>query len=75
MALDNPQKNKMVQTPPAKKGYHFPATFEYLAEFIEATNIDEATEIYHRIKRLINAPVQSTASAVAEEQSEEKEVQ
>jgi hypothetical protein len=49
--LDKPSQNKMISTPPAKKAFHFPATTEYLAEYIEAETIQEAEAIYHQIKR------------------------
>lgn len=72
MALDEPAKNKMVTTPPAKKGFHFAATAEYLAEFIEAETIAEAETIYQKVKRLIGqpapaAPVTPPAPAAAEQ--------
>jgi hypothetical protein len=62
MALDAPDQNKMMTAPPAKKGYHFAATADYLAEYIEAATIEEAAVIYHKVKRLIEpaavAPVE-----------------
>jgi hypothetical protein len=72
MSLDEPQKNKMLQAPPAKKGFHFSATTEHFAEFIEAETIEEATAIYHRVKRLINpAPAASSTPPAAELKAEE----
>ena len=56
MSLDNPPKNKMMTAPPAKKEYHFAPTAEHLAEVVYAHTIEEAEEIYHRVKRLINPP-------------------
>lgn len=44
---------------PEKKGFHFPASFEHFAEYIEAETIEAATEIYHKTKRPIN-PIQAT---------------
>jgi hypothetical protein len=61
--LDFPAKNKMVIAPEIKKGFHFASDGLHLAEFIEAATIEEATELYHRIKRLISPPEQSTAPA------------
>ncbi len=71
MSLDAPINNKMVQTPPAKKGYHFAGDGKHFAEFIEAETIEEATAVYHKTKRLlfpsaeaVPAPIeQSTAPA------------
>jgi len=48
--LDAPKQNKMMTTPPAKKGFHFASHGLYLAEFVEAEAIEEATAIYHQIK-------------------------
>lgn len=62
MSLDAPQ-NKMMTAPPAKKGYHFAATAEYLAEFIEAETIQEAEALYHKVKRLIVPPAAEPAPA------------
>jgi hypothetical protein len=62
MSLDQPQKNKMMQTPPVKKGFHFASDDFYYAEFIEAEAIEEATAMYHKIKRLISA-ASTTASS------------
>lgn len=60
----------MIQTPPAKKGFHFAATAEYLAEYIEADTLAEAEAIYQKIKRSVpGSPAQSTA-AVDEEQKQ-----
>jgi hypothetical protein len=55
----------MISTPPAKKGFHFPATFEYLAEFIEAETIREAEMIYHQIKKPVGGIVQEPAPSEA----------
>lgn len=70
-------QNKMIQTPPAQKGWHFPSDGAHFAEFIEAETIQEATAIYHTVKRLLptsskpqvptGAPAQSTALAEPEE--------
>jgi hypothetical protein len=74
MALDNPLSNKMIQTPPAKKGFHFAATVEHLAEFIEAETIQEAEAIYQKIKRAVGGTVEISdasepAPSTAPEQS------
>ena len=54
MSLDETQiSNKMIQTPPAKKGWHFAGDGTHFAEFIEAETIEEATAIYHKTKRLL----------------------
>lgn len=58
MSLDAPQNNKMVTKPPAKKGFHFAATGEYQAVFIEATTIEEAEQIYQKVKRPISQPAE-----------------
>lgn len=63
MALDNPPKNKMMTTPPAKKEYHFAATAEYYAELVYAETIQEAEAIYHKVKRPFAMPEQSTVAS------------
>lgn len=70
MSLDFPQQNKMVQNPPAKKGFHFPATLERAAEYIEAETIAEAEAIYHRIREATapDAPA-PTVPPTAQQQS------
>ena len=68
MSFDSPAKNKMIQTPPEKKEYHFAATAEHYAEVILAATIEEAEEIYHRIKRPIQPSEQSTATPQKEEE-------
>jgi hypothetical protein len=86
MALDKSTiQNKMVQAPPAKKGFHFASDGLHYAEYIEAATLEEATEFYHNIKKLIFPVAGGTVSAAVEvkEQStatvvpepEEKEVQ
>jgi uncharacterized SAM-binding protein YcdF (DUF218 family) len=77
MSLDAPHKNKMMQAAPAKKGFHFASDGIHLAEFIEAASIEEAAEIYQRIKRPIiiftgGTEQQSTADSA---KPEEKAVQ
>jgi hypothetical protein len=71
MSLDQPQKNKMMTAPPAKKEFHFPATPEHLAEVVYADTIEEATETYHKVKRFINPPAQSTAPGAKEDEGVE----
>ena len=39
MSLDAPQQNKMMTTPPMKKGYHFAGDGIHFAEFIEAETV------------------------------------
>jgi hypothetical protein len=55
MSVDGPATDKMMKTPPAKKGFHFAPTAEYFALFIEAATIEEAEAIYHKIKRTIGS--------------------
>jgi hypothetical protein len=55
----------MLTTPPAKKGFHFTSDGIHFAEFIEAETIQEATAIYHKIKRPF--PGQSAASPATPE--------
>jgi hypothetical protein len=74
MSLDQPQNNKMIQTAPAKKEFHFSATSEHFAEVVYAASIEEAETIYHRVKRLISAPTTAPASTVPQNQEDEKDV-
>lgn len=70
MSLDNPAKNKMIQTPPAKKGFHFASDNIHYAEFIEAETIEAATALYHKIKRpLTGTAPQSTPSPKQQEET------
>ena len=73
MSFDKPPANKMIQTPEVKKGFHFASDGVHFAEFIEAATIEEATAIYHKIKRVMSseaAPVEaSIVEAIPEEQS------
>jgi hypothetical protein len=55
--LDQSPQNKMMTAAPAKKEYHFAANAEHLAEVVYADTIEQATSIYHRVKRLINPPL------------------
>ncbi len=73
MSLDAPKKTKMMTAPASQKQYFFAPSPEYHAEVVYADTIEEATETYHRVKRLISPPEQSTAPAAVPE--EEKEVQ
>jgi hypothetical protein len=52
--LDNPNRDKMIRNPTATKQYHFAATTAHHAEVIYADSIQEAEQLYHRAKRLIN---------------------
>ena len=56
----------MIQTPVAKKGYHFAGDGKHFAEFIEAETIEEATDVYHKTKRLL-FPGAETEAAPAEQ--------
>ena len=69
MSLDAPQQNKMMTTPPMKKGYHFAGDGIHFAEFIEAETIEEATAIYHKTKRLLFPAVETIPGTVTTEQS------
>jgi hypothetical protein len=51
----------MIQNPPATKSFHFPATTEYAAEYIEAETIQEAEAIYHKIKKPVGGTAQEPA--------------
>jgi hypothetical protein len=50
MNIDDLSQNKMITEPPAKKGFHFAATLEHKAAYIEAETIEEAEKLYHAIK-------------------------
>ena len=77
MSLDETTiRNIAIQTPPAKKGYHFAGDGRHFAEFIEADSIEEATAIYHKTKRLLfpstdNAPAATEQSTAPLENKEE----
>jgi hypothetical protein len=72
MAFDIPPKNKMMTAPPIKKGFHFASDGLHLAEYIEAATIEEATAIYHKIKRLIAPAAGGTVSTAAPVEPDEK---
>jgi hypothetical protein len=74
MSLDQPQQNKMMTTPPAKKEYHFAATAEHFAEVVYAATIQEAEEMYHRVKRLINPISPTEQSTVAPAKGEDENI-
>lgn len=57
MAIDFPAKNKMMEAAPAKKSFHFAATVEYLAEYIQAATIEEAEAIYRKVRRPLTVPL------------------
>ena len=59
MSLDNPPRNKMMESAPAKKDFHFPRTALHYAVNILAETIEEATKIYHEIK----IPISSESAA------------
>lgn len=56
MSMEQPPKNKMIGQAPAMKEFHFAATVEHRAQVVLAATIQEAEEIYHRTKQLINQP-------------------
>jgi hypothetical protein len=66
MSIDFPQKNKMIDTAPAKKEFHFAATATHYAQIVYAETTEEATKIYHKIKVLINPPAEKPASEKTE---------
>ena len=70
--LDRPPQDKMMKAPPAKKEYHFAATSEYFAEVVYADTIQEAEEIYHRVKRLFNPIISTVQSSPLPVQTQEK---
>ncbi len=53
MSLDKPTKNKMMQAPPSKKGFHFASDGVHEAMFVEAASTEEAEAIYHNTKKLL----------------------
>jgi hypothetical protein len=71
MSLDQPPQNKMMTAPPAKKEFHFAATAEHYAEVVYADAIQEAEEIYHRVKRLFNQEQPEPLSTPAPEPEKE----
>jgi hypothetical protein len=66
MSMDAPEQNKMMVAPPAKKQYHFPGGGYWANMTLWAETIEEATELYHRTKQLINP---SAAEAVPSAES------
>lgn len=75
MSLDEPQKNKMMQTPPAKKEFHFSGEGIWHNLTILAEHIEDATEQWLAKRQLINPPPepveQSTPPPVQEQQEKE----
>jgi hypothetical protein len=72
MSLNQPPSNKMLQTPVAKKGFHFASDGIHFAEFIEAATIEEATDIYHKVRRVMSpaaTAIEPPAASATEEQS------
>jgi hypothetical protein len=72
MSIDQPQRNKMIETPVAKKGFHFASDGIHFAEFIEAATIEEATAIYHNVKRDMSPAATSIETPVAPPSSKEQ---
>ena len=71
MSLDQPQQNKMMTAPPAKKAFHFSGDGIYHNLSILADNIEEATKEWLAKRQLINTPPeQSTPTPKAESESE-----
>jgi hypothetical protein len=71
MSLDQPQQNKMMTAPPAKKAFHFSGDGIYHNLSIIAENIEEATKEWLAKRQLINAPSeQSTPAPESEPKSE-----
>jgi hypothetical protein len=67
MALDEPQKNKMMQTAPAKKEFHFAGGGVHFAQSILAATLAEATEIWHKTKVLIKPEAEIAAPEITKE--------
>lgn len=66
MSLNNPPKNKMMSGAPDEKtttDYFFAGGGIYHAQVVRATSIDEATETYHKTKKLVHG---TSAATVAE---------
>jgi len=75
MSLDKPTKNKMIATPPSKKGFHFASDGVYEAMYVEAASIGEAETIYQKTKKPLGVGGTENESTVAEAaQSKEPEV-
>jgi hypothetical protein len=69
--LDQPPQNKMMTTPPAKKGFHFSGDGIWHNAHIWAENLEEATKEWLATRKLINPspavePPQSTPAVDAE---------
>lgn len=61
----------MMTAPTAKKGFHFASDGIHFAEFIEAATVEEATAIYHTVKRVMSpaaTAIESPAQPAASEQ-------
>jgi len=54
MSLDEPQQNKMMTAPPAKKEFHFAGAGIWRNATILADTIEEAEKLWHETKQLIN---------------------
>jgi hypothetical protein len=67
--IDQTPQNKMMQSAPTKKEFHFAATTEHFAEVIYAATIAEAEALYHKVKRPLN-PISTPAPDAAKEDVE-----
>lgn len=67
MSLDQPNANKMMESAPAKKEFHFPSDGVHYAAAVWAETTEEAEKIYHTIKKRIDtsAPQIETAPSAA----------
>jgi hypothetical protein len=71
MSLENPPANKMMTSPPAKKGFHFASDGLHAAVFVEAETIYEAEMLYHRVKKLLrNALLSEQSTTVVKDEHE-----
>lgn len=71
--LETPKQNKMIGTPPAKKGFHFASDGIHFAEFIEAETLQEAEDLYHKAKRVMSPAVTPPIAPAAPQQSTSQE--
>jgi hypothetical protein len=65
MSLDLPNSNKMMTSAPEKKEFHFASDSIHYAEVVWADTIDEATKLYHQVKRKITVAGFNTTAGPA----------
>jgi hypothetical protein len=56
MSLEQPPKNKMIITPPAKKEFHFAGSGIFHPMTIIAETIEEATKLWEETRRFVELP-------------------